>query len=376
MTSSRSTTTASRRRSTAAAATTGSRSPRSSSRSARCRRSGSGDDSFTVRAFALLGSTAIDPNQHTTGIFGGLGNDFVQYTDNAPISIDGGAGTDTVVVIGTEFGDVFVITPIGVFGAGLFIQLVGIEILKVDAQEGNDRFVVYGTAPGASTSLFGNLGSDTFEIGGAVDGQAVATAARDLLGHSGLILHSIAPGSVATYGTVVVNGVSTSVADNDASAVVVTPTSSMTVYENRPGFTTATYTVVLSRAPVGGNVFINVSPTELTADELAAGALPLGFLDSSGNVVGALVLTFTAANWFLPQTVTVVVQNDGDPSGNERQVPETFTLAAGATTGDFTLSSAPLRLERLTVNGQRIRSSEATLLADGRTVRLTSRRRR
>ena len=66
---------------------------------------GSGDDTFTVRAFALLGSTAIDPNQHTTGIFGGLGNDFVQYTDNAPVSIDGGAGTDTVVVIGTEFGD-------------------------------------------------------------------------------------------------------------------------------------------------------------------------------------------------------------------------------------------------------------------------------
>ena len=292
---------------------------------------GSGDDSFTVRAFALIGSTAIDPNQHTTGIFGGLGNDFVQYTDNAPVSIDGGAGTDTVVVIGTEFGDVFVITPIGVFGAGLFIQLVGVEILKVDALEGNDRFVVYGTAPGTSTSLFGGLGSDSFEIGGAVDGQAVETAARDLLGHSGLLLHSIAPGSVATYGDVVIDGISASVADNDTSAVVVTPTSAMTVYENRPGWTTATYTVVLSRAPVGGDVYITVSPTELTADEIAAGAQPLGFL-SGTSVLGSIVLTFTAANWSVPQTVTVVAQNDNQV---ERQrAPGDRELHAGVRRDD------------------------------------------
>ena len=197
-----------------------------------------------------------------------------------------------------------------------------------------------------------------------------STAARDLLGHSGLILQSIAPGSMAAYGSVVINGVSASVADNDASAVVVTPTSPMTVYEDRPGFLTATYTVVLSRAPVGGSVFVNVSPTEPTGDELAAGAQPLAFLDSGGHVVAALVLTFTAANWFLPQTVTVVVQHDNVPSGNERQVTQIFTMPTTSNTADVVLGAAPLRLERLTVNGLRIRSSEAELLADGRTVRL------
>src|SRR5205823_1834648 len=152
--------------------------------------------------------------QHTTGIFGGLGNDFIQYTDNAPVSIDGGSGTDTVVVIGTEFGDTFVITSIGVFGAGLFVELTAIEILKVDGQEGNDRFVVYSTSPGTATSIFGGLGSDSFEVGGSVDGQAVTVSSRDLTGHSGLILHSITS-TDGSYGTVVVNGVSASVADND-----------------------------------------------------------------------------------------------------------------------------------------------------------------
>ena len=156
---------------------------------------GSGNDTFTVRAFALYGSTAIDPNQHSTGIFGGLGDDFVQYTDNAPVSIDGGSGTDTVVVIGTEFSDTFVVTPIGVFGAGLFIQFVAVEILKINGIEGNDKFIVLGTNPGTLTSIFGGLGSDTFEIGGTFDGQAIAAAARDLLGHSGLIDHTIGAGS-------------------------------------------------------------------------------------------------------------------------------------------------------------------------------------
>ena len=40
---------------------------------------------------------------------GGQGADFIAYTVNAPVTIEGGGGTDTVVV-GTEFGDDFVVT--------------------------------------------------------------------------------------------------------------------------------------------------------------------------------------------------------------------------------------------------------------------------
>ena len=44
--------------------------------------------------------------------------------------INGGDGFDTVVIIGTEFGDDFVITNAGVYGAGLNVNFVAIEALR------------------------------------------------------------------------------------------------------------------------------------------------------------------------------------------------------------------------------------------------------
>ena len=67
-----------------------------------------GDDVFEVRAFALVGSQ--EPQRERTDLSGGAGADLIQYVVNAPVNIDGGDGFDTVVIIGTEFGDDFVIT--------------------------------------------------------------------------------------------------------------------------------------------------------------------------------------------------------------------------------------------------------------------------
>ena len=66
--------------------------------------------------------------------------------------IDGGDGFDTLVVVGTEFGDDFVVTDKGVFGAGLFITYTGIEKVVVDAQEGNDRFYIESTSANVDRS--------------------------------------------------------------------------------------------------------------------------------------------------------------------------------------------------------------------------------
>ena len=325
----------------------------------------SGNDTFIVRAFALKGSQAIDPNQKITSIFGGLGNDFVEYTDNAPVNIDGGAGTDTVVVIGTEFSDTFVINRDGVYGAGLFVRMLAIEILKVDGLEGNDRFIVLSTNPGVSTTIFGSRGSDSFEVGGSHDGSPITVDARDLLGHSGLVAHSITSSELA-YAATVIQGISVDLADNDAPAVVVTPTGTMRVYEGVAGSVT-TYTIVLTQAPVGGSVFLNVSPTELSETELAAGSQPLAFL-VGGSVLPALVLTFTAANWFIPQTVTVFAPDDSAPQGNQKQVSTPFTAGAGQTT--FNLGVTPLRLESVRINGTKIRTSQASVI--GSNVQITA----
>jgi hypothetical protein len=66
-----------------------------------------GDDSFLIRAFALVGSQ--EDLRERTDVSGGAGADLVRYAVNAPVNIDGGDGFDTVIVIGTEFNDDFVL---------------------------------------------------------------------------------------------------------------------------------------------------------------------------------------------------------------------------------------------------------------------------
>ena len=103
------------------------------------------DDTFPVRAFVTV-NPRHDPKAPFTNINGGQGADFISYTVNAPVRIDGGDGLDTLIVLGTEFGDDFVVTDKGVFGAGLYITYTGVEKLVVDGGEGNDRFYVAGTS--------------------------------------------------------------------------------------------------------------------------------------------------------------------------------------------------------------------------------------
>jgi Ca2+-binding RTX toxin-like protein len=119
-----------------------------------------GDDSFLIRAFALVGSQ--EDLRERTDVSGDAGADLIQYAVNAPVFIDGGDGFDTVIVIGTEFNDDFVVTEDGVFGAGLNITFVRVETVEVDGDAGDDRFFILGTSAGILTKITGSLGSDTF----------------------------------------------------------------------------------------------------------------------------------------------------------------------------------------------------------------------
>ena len=87
-----------------------------------------GNDTFTVQAFVKVNPN--DPDAPFTNINGGGGADFISYTVDAPVKIDGGDGLDTIVVVGTDFGDTFVITDRGIFGAGLYVSFTNVE--KVD----------------------------------------------------------------------------------------------------------------------------------------------------------------------------------------------------------------------------------------------------
>ena len=109
------------------------------------------NDTFVVRAFVRVDPK--DPKAPFTNINGGQGADFISYTINSPVAVEGGDGFDTLTVVGTEFGDDFVVTSTGIYGGGLFVTFNGIEQVVVDALEGNDNFYIDSTSPNVDVKL-------------------------------------------------------------------------------------------------------------------------------------------------------------------------------------------------------------------------------
>ncbi|MDA9858821.1 hypothetical protein N9D23_11935, partial [Rubripirellula sp.] len=271
-----------------------------------------GDDNFEVRAFALAGSQ--EPQRERTDITGGGGADLVQYAVNSPVNINGGDGFDTLIVIGTEFGDDFVVTNKGVFGAGLTINFVNIESLRVDGAEGNDRFFVESTGEDFLTELFGGLGEDTFNM----SGDTPPVVSNDLLGHSGIVTNDVTQSNDVRYQDLVLHGVSANVADNDEPFVVVRQTDgSSFVGESSDGdlFFVDSYEVVLTRQPQPGfDVLVKALAPIPTPDQRELGALAFRMRSSStgsdekadGSVV---TLRFTSQNWYIPQQVEILADD-------------------------------------------------------------------
>ncbi len=256
---------------------------------------GFGDDTFIVKAFALVGSQDNLRERDSVDISGDDGADLIQYAVNAPVNINGGEGFDTVIVVGTEFGDDFVITETGVFGAGLNVNYVAVEKLTVDGAEGDDRFYVLGTGPGLTTELLGGLGSDAIFVGG--DANPVVT--NDLLGHSGLIEHvvTLTSGSDPTFLGVEVEGLHANVADNDEPFVKVIQSAGDThVVEGQTVAGLDSYQLVLTSRP-DRVVIITVAVDQLSPEDEARGARTvtlsttafqfrtIAALDDAGNTV-------------------------------------------------------------------------------------------
>lgn len=273
-----------------------------------------GDDDFEVRAFALVGSR--EPERARTDITGGAGADLVQYAVNAPVNINGGDGFDTLTVIGTEFGDDFVITKNGVFGAGLTIDFTNIESLRVDGAEGNDRFFVQSTGVTFLTELFGGLGEDTFNM----SGETPPVVSNDLLGHSGIISNDVTFSNDLRYEDLTLFGVSANVADNDEPFVVIRSSGGSTIVSETSSADASLidyYEVVLSRAPMlGFDVLVKALAPIPSPDRRELGALAFRLSSpapgSDEKADGSSVtLRFTAENWTIPQRVEI--RADGEP---------------------------------------------------------------
>ena len=289
---------------------------------------GADDDTFIVQAFALAGST--EDHRALTDLSGDAGADFIQYAVDAPVNINGGDGFDTVIVIGTEFSDDFVVTPHGVYGAGLNVNFTGIELLQVDGAEGNDRFFVLGTGPDFVTEISGGLGTDLFSINGPTPANGVIS--NDLLGHSGILSFGVNSNDTSYAGLQVV-GISASIADNDEPAIIVNQTDGATsvVQGGLPSSGSVSqrysdglasrvldsYSIVLSRPPINGSqVVISLAPPPglvfVKDDGTKLFAKRKGTNANGDNATGAadgLTLTFTASDWYKPRTVYVAVDS-------------------------------------------------------------------
>eukprot|EP01064_Diplonema_japonicum_P037205 TRINITY_DN8659_c0_g1_i1.p1 TRINITY_DN8659_c0_g1~~TRINITY_DN8659_c0_g1_i1.p1 ORF type:complete len:5459 (+),score=1664.04 TRINITY_DN8659_c0_g1_i1:4665-21041(+) len=270
-------------------------------------RGGVGNDRFTVRAFALWDAedqTKPDPEIQKTEVVTDEGDDTVFYTINAPVSIDGGPGFDTLVAIGTDLPDTFVITRDGIYGAGLYITFTGIESVELTTLAGDDTVYVLSTAEQVQTSVFMGLGSDAIYV---TPSMSEAVDSNDLKGHSGVINHLVTSAADADYNNLEAHGISANVADDEASDIVFnTPT--LITLEEGGAVRKAVYTARLTKritAEVTVGVVVPSAPSQIK--------------NGASVTVSPDFLVFSpGANWDQPRTVTVtVVSYDRAVEGNE-----------------------------------------------------------
>ena len=163
-----------------------------------------GNDLFVVRAFALArtdasGNILTDSTGNAIPDIGGSvdrpldirtggGDDEVRYSMNAPVSIDGGAGYDKVIILGTEFPDDIVVTATAIYGAGVNVRYTTVESVEIDGLEGDDQFFIQSTAFGVAYRVIGGIGSDTINVAGDISTDIVV---RDIEGASGTVDHLV-----------------------------------------------------------------------------------------------------------------------------------------------------------------------------------------
>ncbi len=279
----------------------------------------------------------------TTDVRTGAGNNQVEYNMDAPVSVDGGTGFNKLIILGTEFADHIVVTDHGIFGAGMSVTYRNIQVIEIDALEGDDTIDVLSTAPGVAVRVIGGDGSNQINVAGDVSGNVYS---QDILGTSSTINNEILTQS-QLYQDLTIPGVSVNVAQASQGAVIITQHAGGTnVQETGSGpiGTIDSYNVRLAQQPTG-NVYVTVTaepdflidrlgqnPTApgQFGDSILLATEPLGTIPNAGTSTAnsdfyqhttydgaaldvpqrAVVLEFTPTDWQTPQVVWVGAIND------------------------------------------------------------------
>ena len=275
-----------------------------------------GNDTFVVRAFIIVNTNTVATDDTT--IHTGSGTSHIEYNINAPVSIDGGDGVNTVVVIGSGNGDNFVITRDGVEGAGLNVSMTNVQILEVDGIAGNNNFYVLSTAPSEVVTLIGGSGNDTFNVAGDVTTPIIA---ENTSGISGFINHSVSSLDPA-YNGIFVNGVPVDVATGQTGTVIVSQPTLQVFKDPTLGPNVSTYTVSLA-APAatvaaGTIAYLTVAASLRPFNLSAQGAKSIEVSTDGIHFSQSLVLTFNqATNWNAPQKIYVRADQDSVVEGEQ-----------------------------------------------------------
>jgi Ca2+-binding RTX toxin-like protein len=300
-----------------------------------------GNDTFVIRAF-------VAEDDILAG--GGEGDDHFEYNINAPVSINGGTGFDTVVVIGTELNDAFIITEDGIFGAGLNVRVDGVEeAIEVDGLEGDDTFFVLGTRDNVVTTVIGGLGSDTFNIAGDVTQEVIS---QDLDGRSAIINHGASSAEGSAYDKLLVDGIAVTLADQMQGKVVIDQSAGYTELIEDDASSIDSYMISLVQ-PTGSfnaTAYLTVSagisssadkrmPTRSSGTAEADSVLVSIDYDETtgtGTWLRAAVLKYTEADWGTQRQVWVKAAHD-DAIEGERKVMVSHSLMV---TGDTAVVAA------------------------------------
>ena len=277
-------------------------------------RGGTGDDRFTVRAFALWDAddqAQPDPALGQTDVGTDEGDDVVYYTVNAPVTIDGGPGFDTLVAIGTEFPDTFVVTRDGIYGSGLYITFVGIESVELNTAAGDDTVYVMSTAAHVQTSVFAGLGSDTVYV---TPRYSVPVQSSDLRGHNGIVEHAVSSATDAAYDGLEAHGVTAYVTDQDNASLAVVMPKEIQLVEGSWWLSAETfgfYHLRMGRPVTGSGVNDSVRVT------IVVPGAPSEIPGAASVQVFPSEIEFTSEDWSVERTVYVGVVSDSALEGNE-----------------------------------------------------------
>ena len=301
-----------------------------------------GNDNFVVRSFALAHQTGQSTTALTT-IRTGNGDNQITYNVNAPVSIDGGGGLNTVTVLGSGFGDSFVITSQGVVGAGVNVSMTNVEVLYVDGVNGNNAFYVLSTAPGEVVTLIGGSGdNNTFDVAGDVTTPVIA---QDINGVSGVINNNVISND-PKYNGIYAPGVSVNVASSAAGQVVIgqlTTVGASTpipqLFENpASGPNEGQYTINLAAAPTA-DVYVTVAAALRPYQDTSQGSASLEVSTDGVHFYQSLVVTFTPGDYSAPQKIYVKAFGDNVPEGQQTIIVSHSSYSADKNFNDLAIAN-------------------------------------